>query len=429
MNIYSGPLVQDARYTSHLKRVPPPTAIWVQGFSTTDELGSQNPNDGQFLFGVPEKTIVDDKIYTLIASGVPDVSAVPDATDRAALIQAMRIAAPAPAGASIADLVLHALINGDPKGQARVRVMQPTKDAWTFQGPDGVTASKPFDFNAAESAGFKTLMQDQYRALQADADAGKVPADLPAKFLGGLDVKFDRDDSEVWAVPSDVIVVGGVTKKPPTTQVSDNFNRADANTFGAAWVADESAAADYGVVSNQGACKGSTGFHGAQAFYNTPLSSADHWAQANLVNYSDFGLVAVFTRGAYRASNDYDCYSFQYLIGFGVQVCNFNVWVAQVENQISSDVNDTASANDLIKFTIASSALEGFRAGVSKLTLTDTTLAPGLLTGARILRNDGGGNAGTAVIDNFVGDDGITAATIMNMFLGKFGVPFRGKFG
>lgn len=431
MKLYAGPLVRDTRFTNRIRRRPPTGVQWMLNMSTLAELGSANNNDGLFLFAVPDARTLPAG-NTLLMSGITDASAVPSASERTAILTALRIPGTPPAGVSVGRIILHALINGDPDATTRMRCAQPDRDNWTFVGPGGQVITKPFDFNDAESANFKTLLQNQYRALKADVDAGRIASDIPAKWLGAIDEKYGRNDSETWAVPSDLRA--GATKRQPTTSISDDFNRANSSGFGTGTTFVLGSSSVAGVSSNTAAITdNSTAFNSAEVRYDSALSSSDHHAQVDIAALTNLGLAGVFARMDNGGTGAFAGYCWQYFIGFGsTGTGNVNSWISGVENQITADVTEVPSVSDTLLLDVSGSTITAKRAGVTKFSFTDTAVTSGFRAGFRLLVNDGAGNAGAAAIDNFSADDGLTTGAalrrlaLINGFAPRFEIGRRG---
>jgi hypothetical protein len=396
VKFYYGPLVKDATKTKWLSRRPPPGVLWMQNFSTDTEMRSQNANDGLFVFALPDAASLGAP-YELLMQG--DLTTAPTKAERAAIESQLRIAPVS--GTTLGEILLNGLISGsDPEGVNAVRSLQPESDTWRLVGPGGALVEKPLDLDDAEADNFKALVQSQYRALL------EVDPDAAAKHLGALEEKYARTDAETWAVPADLKV--SAVKGQPLTQITDNFNRANSNGLGAGTTLVEGTSTEIGVNANQAAVLGSGAFDGGAVRYDAALSSADHWSQADIAAITDTAIVGVFARMDTGAAGAHSGYTFQHIVGFGVTVCEIYCWNAGTENLISSTVSDVPSVGNQIKLQVTGSSLVGSRAGVSKIALTDTTLAGGLRAGFRLLRNDGAGHVGDARLDNWLADDGLT---------------------
>lgn len=222
---------------------------------------------------------------------------------------------------------------------------------------------------------------------------GKAVAE---KNLGFLKKQYGVD--EALFVPEGMSLK---TRKPETT-ISDDFNRADSSNLGANWT---EVTNDLQIVSNQVRAVNNAQFSFAR--YNTPLSSADHYAQIDLTSSngtSSFSSYAgPMVRFAAAASTGYFVYA-------GYVGLNPRVYIGKrvtgTDTIIAGPYNTSWSFPEPVKLTVNGSNLEVFKSGVSVLTVSDSAITGNLYCGIMAYRDNGT----VADLDNFEASDGAAVA-------------------
>jgi hypothetical protein len=217
------------------------------------------------------------------------------------------------------------------------------------------------------------------------------------RYLGGLVRKY-----AAWSIARQQFIPAGLSDEgelPPQTTLTDDFNRADSGTMGTAsggftWT---QYGAGMGIGSNQ-LITNSLSFGWGRA--ESDLSSADHTAQLDVINYHTTVDGAVGTAVRYDASSN-TSYSALIYSGGSPQLQVYKV-VSGSMTQIATG-NTTIAPPETAKTGIAGSTITLYQSGVSVLSTTDTSITGNLRTGAFVYA---GNNAGHGIFDNFQGDDG-----------------------
>lgn len=258
-------------------------------------------------------------------------------------------------------------IQADPTGEDRCKPIVPTTQR-EFELWLGGTRifSRRFAADREEWTPVIDMLKRQYRAIRQQCLDGELPAEHYRKVCGYWVRKYRLHYREFQ--PSDLPDEEDV---PPTTTVSDNFDRANESLDVGNWTED---VGPWSVTTNQCRCGGTGGGTRDVAHYLTNLSSDDHYVQAKHVTATGgYGVLARFVD-----LNDFYFSTFDVTGSSALQA----IWkdVAGTETTIASTTIAIASSS-ICKLQVNGSSLEIFDDGASVVSGTDTTHSGQLLTG------------------------------------------------
>lgn len=261
--------------------------------------------------------------------------------------------------------------------------------------------NRAFDPNGIEIPALRDLLKRQYRALREQCQNGELPANLYLKVLGYWVRKYRL--AYRWFQPDDLPDEADI---PPTSILTDDYNRANQSGMGTAaagWSWTVTAGA-MDIANNQASSQaGSNG----EAYAGLDLSSADHYAQVNVLTLSGaFAICGPLARKDASATRTY--YTSGLNTGPDQQVLRKRV--AGTGTVLRTDT-PTLSLPDLVKVVCNGSTIEHFLNGVSTGSSTDTSIAGNLRPGVN-------GGFGINTMDDWEGGD-LAAAALAGPLVGS----------
>lgn len=137
--------------------------------------------------------------------------------------------------------------------------------------------------------------------------------------------------------------------------VSDDFNRADSANLGANWT--NWSGDKIGITSNAAAVKTGGDSFCTGSYYNTPLTTDDHYAQITIVNMNGVNCSPYVRGNASTSANGYAVFC---------NVSSITIYSITGANLGSSIASYGAAANgDIIKLQASSNTLQVFKNGSS----------------------------------------------------------------
>lgn len=248
---------------------------------------------------------------------------------------------------------------------------------------------KPFAVGqGAEWPGVQADLQRQYRQLYNDAQAGLIP---PKHYLKVLDFWCEDYKTADWSlfVPADLPQEAPI---PHSTTLNESFNKAN-GALGPdlTWTV---TAGGVGVVSNQAIPQNASVFNSARA--ESDLSSSNHYAQVTLTELGNG--ITHFGPAARYSSSAVTCYR---AIEYGA---DNNMYLSKIVAGTETHLGNVAitpSIPEPIKIECNGSTITAYQNGVSRVSLTDTSITTGIRTGLH-----GYGIGVTApTVDSFVAAD------------------------
>lgn len=294
---------------------------------------------------------------------------------------------PALGNGKIVDLLADLLTNGSvPDASGTV----PTLESSTIHLPDHSPVwTAPANWRSLGGFSqwnnrYDSRQQGKVTSWIAAEDGGLLPPGTAAKALGGMLLKHGvngsgRGQSRRWSeaewqrfvAPSQRAKMrsrGG--PKPPSTTVSDNFDRAD-GAVGSPWAGDTSR---YTIESNR--LRVGTGVEQSHLYYGTPLSDDDMDTQVtHISNLSGIGLYAGPT---VRHSNSAATY---YLFAGSDGYKTVYKRVAGTRTQLTAGSGTGVDDGDVALLSIVGSTLTGKRNGTTCASITDTAISGNLYAG------------------------------------------------
>ena len=189
---------------------------------------------------------------------------------------------------------------------------------------------------------------------------------------------------------------------PPSTTITDNFTRADADALGISaetWSWTETTG-DIDIVSNAASFQTAAT---SRARANYALSSTDHYAQGVITTAGTGAKVGPTVR--FNASGASDTYSYYVRIGAASRH-QISKIVAGVSTSLFTDNTNDAVNGDTVRLTVTGSSLSGTVNGIERVSGSDTSLTAGLRAGIELFSSTS--HLGT--MDNFEASDGIAVA-------------------
>lgn len=157
-------------------------------------------------------------------------------------------------------------------------------------------------------------LQLDYRDIYEKVQSGEYPADTHQKVLGNWRNKYSTDNYQRF-IPGDLPDEGF---REPTTTVTDDFNRADSSSLGAAWSEIDG---DFEILSNQLIV---TDPSDNIAVHTTSLSSDDHYCSFTVIvdDLNDWG-------------------------GCGIRITDVNnwIWARYIDRSGATDHNVNINSN------------------------------------------------------------------------------------
>jgi len=305
------------------------------------------------------------------------------------------------AATNLRDVVAETLsIQADPTGQDRALPLVPTAQGQYEIWLGGVLVKqKRFRFDDPETSPLLDLHKRIYRQIRQRCLDGLLPQGHYRKVLGYWVRKFGIDYRNFQ--PQDL---PDESDLPPTSTVTDNFNRADAGSLGTAsggfsWTEVGSPSGVYNILSNQATpnTAGSGSFdYGVRA--ESDLSSSDNNAFCTVVQ-SATGIVRNGPACRFDSASQ-TAYSGQ---------CNLFDNSLEIIKCVSGALSSvhkasiTPSPPEIYKIEVSGSTIKTWQAGVLRDTQTDTGIASGLRTGLEGYQFSG--LSGTTLLDDFQGAD------------------------
>lgn len=305
-----------------------------------------------------------------------------------------------PQGATLVELLVDVLMNGDPSGMTACKPMMPVGQALELQLPGHSVAWKE-SFIFGESR-FTAAVRNVHRedlekaanelhSLADDfdrkgrKDLGDRLREVPQKMVDFLCESYDTSDWRQFVKPSVVSKIPG--RKPHETTYTDNFNRTAGNLSG-------STASGGGTWAEPVGSSWTTdgtqvvGDVYAKARLDSDTSSSNMYAQAVKVSESTGN-----TRGGvtvrHNASADTQYFSYHRW-----DLNDFGLWksVSGTETQIGTNQSFTYSLPDTIYLEANGSSISIKVNGGSTYTQTDTSISGNTRGGLYVFRASTGGN-------------------------------------
>jgi hypothetical protein len=297
---------------------------------------------------------------------------------------------------SISDMIWHLLTQmADVTGQDAVKPLMPGKDLRInfrmTEMPARVEVFVPFSF----PRGFELVRLDYQRQKTADLARG---SDHYKRILDAYCIKYQTDP--------DGLGLPGEERLPRQTTIGDTFvdtggvdlvdHTASGPNGGFSWTITQSETPPDIEIRSGGTDASDEGGE-CRARAESDLSSDDHYAEADVtlsVSSSRAGTVARFEGAADTG----------YTVNFENRdpAHKISKWVTGTETELSSNNTNPPSQGDTIRLEVNGSDLEGFVEGVSRITVTDTSLTGQTRTGL-FARTFGGGER--AIWGNFEAAD------------------------
>lgn len=282
----------------------------------------------------------------------------------------------------IAEILLE---QGDPTGQDRWKPIQTTRRGATIHlGGYGQIYGEPFSANSQATQNTLDIRWADYRRQK---DAGVPLEQLQAQTgFDGFRI-FGREPT-----PADIIRLlppesrsdghrCGADEIGRCTTISDSFDTADSDTLGPGLTWTELAATDIDIVSNAAETVTNSGYARAES----DLAGSDMYAEATTQNS-----VSTSNRGAgpcirYATAAD----TAYWLRGIGTSFQDYRIQsrVAAVNTEISMIDGFTDAQPGLLRIEVVGSNLEIFYEGVSRDTVTSTTITGNTRAGICSLHN------------------------------------------
>lgn len=315
----------------------------------------------------------------------------------------------APKGLTLLDLLWDQLTDGsDPEGKVAVKPLMPTREGnlELHLGGHSLVRSERFKWGEhPHTAKVQALLQNDYRMLHETARKENK--------------NFDRKVLDFWSKQYGVSWREFVPPElrgnhpgplPHETTITESFNTTDGDTLGPDLTWTE-VLGDWDIVSNAARIIDSvtTSHYGARA--ESDLSSADHYAQADLLTApagaTRYG--GVMTRFAAAANTGY----MYRLMTAGTETRLTSV-SAGSPTDLATGGTVTVALPDTMKCEINGSTLKGYWNGSEILSVTDSGITGNTRTGIR-------GQSGSGVkvdIDVFEAADlGAPATTVKDLIM------------
>ena len=387
---YLGPWVQDITVTDHLKWIPP------EGTTFSLDLRSipAHQTPGVALFA--SNTLLGPD-YLLIGEGEID-QITPNEAIR--ILFAQKLNLPTVSGTTLQEWVWDVLtLRADPMGINGPKPLMPTRDI-KLELHAGKIKQKDFELAMPEAAPVIAVLQEDYRAIRADAKAGRMMG------TDGVDTEFHRRVLDSWgekfrvADPENYFIPADLPKEEPlkhSTSYSESFNKADAATLGPDLTWSEPTQGDAGgtswkVVSNTANVSDAGDSH-ARADHNT--SSSDMFAQFTYDTLTVSG--GIISTGVDVRFSATAVTNYMWQARTDTSTCGWGKWVDGIETfPIGSNISSCpTAAGDVLRGEVSGSTLTGKINGVSKSAPTDTAITGntrgglrGIITGSSVTRVD-----------------------------------------
>lgn len=288
----------------------------------------------------------------------------------------------------------------------------------THSDPTGASASKPLiadrrgnvelrfggllrreGRNAAHRAREIAVFQHDYKRNRA---AG-VPLEALRRWTGGkMQRIYGRQGPDLLTglLPSEHIEDGW---KPPTTTITDDFNRGDSTNLGANWTEIDG---DLSIISNQ---IGPT-VDGGVARHDTALSSDDHYSQVEVTDNPD----GSSRQGSLTRKDNTGTLTYYRVVlrGTNNQVQMHKI-IADSGTQLGSNTAVSVSIPDTIKLESDGSTQTCYWNGESKISETDSAISGNLYCGVT--------HGLTGKSDDFEAADLGAATTILSQMMAHEG--------
>lgn len=249
----------------------PDGAPWLFDFSGHDARSAFGTTDGQQGAG-----------FGLFDLSAPVDGYVPLGDDASAAIgprlrqeMGTRLGLSGLAGSTVMEIYQEiSLTRTDPTGQALCMPRRPGRDGLIKFHLGRVKAQRRFDPNGPGAALTQERLRNEYRVRRAQSlERGDlIYRKWATERLRSLGM---READVEYIIPPDLPVEAPLR---PSTDVSDDFGRADSDTPGASWVEQRG---DWDVSSNTMLLAGAIGTQ--YMYWNATLSSDDHYAETPLV--------------------------------------------------------------------------------------------------------------------------------------------------
>lgn len=291
-----------------------------------------------------------------------------------------------PKGDKLIDLLYnHLTLGSDPTGAIASRPLMPARGNLVIHlgGHSPVKATQFRIGHSPETNQVIAVYQGEYRKIRDLVLDGKLPGNHHRKVLD-----FWR---EQYKVNTDIFIPNDLPIELPIrhdTSISENFDGADNAVIGKqlTWVED-SAGTFWDNFNNHGrriSISGTWDQNSVRA--NSALSSADQ--QCIIINTVQTNVVETEGGPACRRSSSAITYYFYSLFrSSGSANVRLHKVITGTRTLLAGAVSVTPSIPDTLKIEVLGSSLEGFFNGVSKNTVTDSSIAGNLFCGLMALKN------------------------------------------
>lgn len=299
-----------------------------------------------------------------------------------------------PTSSTLLDVIWEICTTGsDATGDSRLRPLMPSVkgDLELHLGGHSLIKKEKFVFGVhPHTDKVKAILQNDYRKIREEFFSKGSNHYL--KVLDFLGEKYKVDPQEF--IPDDL------PKETPIkheTVIKESFNTADSDTLGPdlSWT---ETVGDVDVVSNQAKFMTLSGGSGARA--GTALSSSDNYSQSILIFLTNTNGTSVGNtcRQDTNSNATVNLYYGRYL-----KQGDFQLYKA-VNGSFSSIGTYTESLSEPItlKTSANGSTISVFGGGVSKISVTDTSVSSGTYSGIRVYNASGSENP---IEDNFEAGD------------------------
>jgi hypothetical protein len=408
MRFYLGPWVRDL--TVPWKRFRPPTGVtWSFDYSEKFVGNTGESLAGMGLFATPDDVFLSGD-YVEVCAG--DWNTIPDEGMRLTYASLIGVQpADKPAGSTLLEWFASSLIlSADVSGETCCLPLMPFGGIYTLCLAGNLFHTLPFDVNKPEAAKQVEMKKQEYMAVKAQVDSGKISD--PEFHRRWLD-KMGAD----WRVnnPEDIFIPEGedkVTRLKHNTTYSETFNKAD-GALGPVLTWTEYTGTGLAVASNALVSESADTDNKARAEHDT--SSSDQFSQfvysaidASLFNTAQaLGRHSSSTPECYCLAAGYSSGNFQELYRWDSSETEFG--------PLGSTGSTSISAGNTLRLEVSGSSIVGKLEGVSRASATDTNIASGLRGGVRIVR----ATSAACTIDDFsFGDLSAGTATGSLLLLG-----------
>jgi len=432
---------------SEQAHVPPPGAGAVLDLRPEAEQAKASQSSGWGLFAWPDQ--VYDESGELVANmqavpldaislGYGDCRELQPTTQQRDELKTRLGLSAQPSGATLIDTISDCLgALADPSGQNGPKPLLPTREGLEIHL---AYHSRVFaqSFNGAElfattAKGRANRIRDVLRSDLETANKSGGP-ELVAKVLGLLCDRWGVSYTQAvkWRnlirgpLLAELLGKSGgkFSPKKPATSYSDDFNRADSSTLGAAWnyyfiAGTGPYESTFGISSNRAAhTKPATDSSGSDfAAYTSPVSSADHWVQAVVVSTSAVtkSNIVAYVLARQNSTPDRNFYAIRNtLVSGSSSTSQLRKMVSGTETNLGDGTAGTRTIPWTMKLNVSGSSLTGYDGVTVIASATDTGITGNLYGG---IGTNIGDRPSTTYYDDWLIDDGVSAGVASRLLL------------